>query len=183
MSLPRLGYKKPVASVWKKPAITPSEHLGSLWREPRGEELKSLASSHQGAETCHVSELGCGSSSSWAFRWDCSPSQQLNCILSRDLEPELPSYATPDPQKWWHINVCYFKLLHLRVIFYMAIDNKGWLYDLNNWTNGVSIYWNGEECGRNRLEKKDQEFNSEHVKFVMPLDIASQVRSGCVSVS
>ena len=43
----------------------------------------------------HMSELGRESSSSWAFRWHCSPVRELNCNLMRDSEAEALSQIVP----------------------------------------------------------------------------------------
>lgn len=52
--------------------------------------------------------------------------------------PERPWVRTsqlshPDPQKWWYIDVCYFKLLNLGVTCYIAKENQ---YKLCVWTTG-----------------------------------------------
>ena len=128
MSLLRLGYKEFHLSCFFSlffffyfSSLSLSLSDPSIWvklchEHPYREELRPPAKSH-------MSELGNGTSSPrQAFRpW--GPSQQLDSNLMRDPEPDhqLSHSQVPDCQRLCEINIYYFKLLSLGIIYFTVI--------------------------------------------------------------
>lgn len=89
-------------------------------------EQKPLANSQQGTEPSsnHMRELESGFSIP-IEPWDaCSPSQQLECNLIKDLEAETPSSVAPRFLTLRNCNItriCCFKLRNLKIISYTTV--------------------------------------------------------------
>ena len=108
LSLPRLGYKKTVASVLGVASPSGSLIHLSLWGKPSAMSWRSPL--ERPACPLRFTWVSLEANSPQVAPWDdCSPSWHLDCSFVRDHEVSTTHSLTPDPEKLWD-NKCVFLL-------------------------------------------------------------------------